>query len=373
LDGSVAKISDLFCKDLNKSLSNLLTRIKDMENPSKRSVDSVVEVFSTCPMSSASKPAEYLAAVANVARWSEENGCKGILVYTDNSLVDPWLVSQVIIQNTHSLCPLVAVQPVYMHPYTVAKMVASFSFLYGRKVYLNMVAGGFKNDLIELNDTTPHDKRYQRIIEYTSIIQQLLTKSASVSFSGEFYRTDKLKMTPNIPSNLFPEIFLSGSSEAGLAAARELGAIAVRYPKPAKEYETEPIEDGIPSGIRVGIVARESGEEAWRIARSRFPEDRKGQLTHQLALKVSDSEWHKQLSRLSEQTQEEESPYWLVPFQNYKTFCPYLVGSYQQVGNELARYMAAGYDRFILDIPPNEEELHHIGVTFQHATHDVPA
>jgi len=46
------------------------------------------------------------------------------LIYTDNGLVDPWLIAQAMITHTERLCPLVAVQPVYMHPYAVAKMVA---------------------------------------------------------------------------------------------------------------------------------------------------------------------------------------------------------------------------------------------------------
>ena len=68
--------------------------------------------------------------------------------------MDPWLVSQMVVQNTERLCPLVAVQPIYMHPYTVAKMVATLAYLYGRRLYLNMVAGGFKNDLQALDDPT---------------------------------------------------------------------------------------------------------------------------------------------------------------------------------------------------------------------------
>jgi alkanesulfonate monooxygenase len=175
-------------------------------------------------------------------------------------------------------------------------------------------------------------------------------------------------MTPPLPPHLCPGIFVSGSSEAGLASARAIGATAIRYPKPAKDYDAEPLVDGIPSGIRVGIIARESSDEAWEVAHQRFPEDRKGQLTRQLANKVSDSSWHKQLSEMAEDTETAHSPYWLVPFQNYKTMCPYLVGSHAQVGDELARYIAAGYRTFILDIPPNEEELQHINRTFDCAS-----
>ena len=84
-------------------------------------------------------------------------------------------------------------------------------------------------------------------------------------------------------------------------------------------------------------------------------------------MKVSDSLWHKQLSDLAESTTVDRSPYWLVPFQNYKTFCPYLVGGYETVAREIARYIGAGYRSFILDIPPDKEELRHTGVAFQQA------
>ena len=69
-----------------------------------------------------------------------------------------------------------------------------------------------------------------------------------------------------------------------------------------------------------------------------------------------------------EQTDGEQNPYWLIPFQNYKTNCPYLVGSYERVAQELASYIALGYRTFILDIPPNQEELAHINMVLTRAT-----
>jgi alkanesulfonate monooxygenase len=103
--------------------------------------------------------------------------------------------------------------------------------------------------------------------------------------------------------------------------------------------------------------------------------DRRGQLTHQLAMKVSDSVWRKQLSKTVAETEAESgahtdgarNPYWLTPFKNYKTNCPYLVGSYECVARELARYIAVGYRTLILDIPPNREELAHINVALTQA------
>ena len=60
-----------------------------------------------------------------------------------------------------------------------------------------------------------------------------------------------------------------------------------------------------------------------------------------------------------------------MPFENYKTFCPYLVGSYEAVGEELARYIKLGYEAFILDIPTKEDELRHSAIAFEHALKQV--
>jgi alkanesulfonate monooxygenase len=326
-----------------------------------------LKVFSTCPQSTDGAPGTYLDRVIDVARWSERAGCSGILVYTDNSLVDPWLVSQVIIQHTGSLCPLVAVQPVYMHPYAVAKIVATFGFFYHRRLYLNMVAGGFKNDLNSLNDATPHDRRYDRLIEYTNLIKRLLSSEQAVTHTGEFYQVKQLKVIPFLPPDLAPGIFVSGSSEAGVAAAHAIGATCVEYPLLSTMYGEESNENELEKGIRVGIIARPKDDDAWRVARVRFPIDRKGQLTHQLAMKISDSKWHQLLSDAAKDNVAKESPYWLEPFLNYKTFCPYLVGSYEVVAQEIAQYIRAGCRAVILDIPTEEEELDHIGVVFQQA------
>jgi alkanesulfonate monooxygenase len=159
-----------------------------------------------------------------------------------------------------------------------------------------------------------------------------------------------------------PRILISGSSQEGLAAAQALDALPVRYPEPPSHHQSQP-EDEVPQfGIRVGIIGREDEHEAWAIARDRFPEDRRGQAIHQLAMKVSDSAWHRQLSAIAPQLTS-EGVYWMVPFRNYKTFCPYLVGNYGQVGDEIGRYLASGCRAIIVDVPASADELQHVRLT----------
>ena len=322
-----------------------------------------VEIYSTCPESRTTTQAEYPGLIRDAARWSEAVGCEGMLVYSENGLVDPWLLSQLTIEVTERLIPLVAVQPLYMHPYTVAKMVASIAYLHGRRVALNLVAGGFKNDLLSLGDETSHDERYTRLREYAEIIRHLSTETRPLSYDGSFYRVHELRLQPSVPAHLAPSFMMSGSSAAGLAAAGALGATAVRYPQPAGEEQPLP-DDGLRNGIRIGIIARDDREEAWRVAYERFPEDRDGQIIHHLAMGVSDSHWHAQLSRLALSAAERNVAYWLRPFQNYQAFCPYLVGDFGMVAAELASYMQTGVRTFILDIAPSQAEIENAARAF---------
>lgn len=325
-----------------------------------------LHLYSTCPQSKDIAAADYGRTVADHSRWSEEAGCTGMLIYTDNGLVDPWQVAQTAIAATERLAPLVAVQPIYMHPYWVAKQIASIAALHGRRVALNMLAGGFKNDLIALGDDTPHDDRYRRTTEYTTIVRSLL-EGGPVTFEGRYYRVSNLSLAPSLPRELRPEILISGSSDAGIQAARDIGAVAIRYPKPAEQEVGAEDLSGLSCGVRVGIVAREDAAEAWRVAAERFPATRQGAIRHALAMKVSDSAWHRQLSDLDERPAGPDSPYWLGPFQNYKTFCPYLVGSHEEVAAELARYLRKGHRTVILDIVPDAAEFAHIRTAFDRA------
>ncbi|HVV46435.1 MAG TPA: LLM class flavin-dependent oxidoreductase [Bryobacteraceae bacterium] len=342
------------------------------------------KVYSTCPPSYGQKDFKrYKKSVVRAAQWSEDAGCEGMLIYTDNQMVDPWLIAQLVIENTFHLSPLVALQPIYMHPFSAAKMVSSLSALYQRRVDLNLVAGGFRNDLIALNDPTPHDARYERLAEYAKVMLDLLSRHSPTTFDGRFYQVRNLTLQPALAPELMPQVLMSGSSAAGLNSARAIGAIPVQYPEPPEHYAASPESraEGKPlggRGLRIGIIARADEEEAWRVALDRFPEDRQGQITHKLALKVSDSVWHQRLAELGESAAQESSvnmagrnPYWLGPYENYKTFCPYLVGNYESVAHALSGYLSAGYDSFILDIPALEEEFDHMRTAFQMAAREV--
>jgi alkanesulfonate monooxygenase len=319
-----------------------------------------LNLFTTTPQSVEFNSTDFLKELKRIIHQSEAHEYQGTLIYSDNRLIDPWLVADLVVSETQHLLPMIALQPVYMHPYTVAKKISTIGYLYERPIALNLIAGGFKNDLTALDDQTEHDRRYDRLLEYTEIIQQLLQSDQPVTYEGEFYSIYNLKLSPPLPDQLMPEWYLSGSSDAAHRTAERLEAKLLEYPEPASHYL---IPENMPTppstGVRLGILARATHEEAWREARHRFPETRQGKLTHKVANAVSDSKWHHRLSEHDGESMDDEPVYWLGPFQHYQTFCPYLVGQYEEVAQELSHYLRAGYNTYILDIPVSEAELQH--------------
>ncbi|MEU1516188.1 LLM class flavin-dependent oxidoreductase [Streptomyces sp. NPDC005811] len=325
----------------------------------------MVTLYTTFPSAAGRTSWEFRERLIQEAKWAEAAGIRGMLVYSDNTLLDPWAAAQLLIENTVRFVPLVAVNPAYMHPFSVARMISSIGFLQERRVDLNYVIGGFPRHLRELGCGLDHDRRYDRLTEYAEIVRQLLDGDRPVSYDGQFYRLDHATVTPPLKPGLKPRVFVSGTSDACRTAQRRFGATRLAYPREIGEYgDGTPLVDG---GFRLGIIARDTAEEAWAVAHARFPSDPLGEEVHEIAAETVESQWHLSLSRDAFQSPSPKDTYWLYPFRAYKTFCPYLVGTYEQVGKLLARYLALGVSTLILDEITEETDLHHSMRALRHA------
>jgi alkanesulfonate monooxygenase len=326
-------------------------------------------LIGACPSSrKAARGIDYANMVRAAGEWAERDGWEALLIYTSNGLADPWAIAQFLLQSTRTVRPLVAVQPLYEHPFTVANQVLTLSLFYQRQIWINFVAGDYPHDRAALGDQTPHDRRYDRVIEYGSIIRQLQTSPSPVTATGEFYQVKDLHLFARLPAPLLLEFTVSGSSEAGLNAARALGACAIQYPKPSHDY-TGSLDPSLRSyGLRIGVIARPTSEAAWDAAHRRFPENPDGARVRSFASQVSDSVWVKELSK--DVAVPAGHPYWLGPYRNYQSSCPFLVGSIDDVARELAAYLRAGFRTFLLETPSDRGDSEAITGAFR-AAQDV--
>ena len=318
-------------------------------------------VYTTAPSSNDLSGREFRQRAADVARWTEEAGHRGLLIYSDNSLVDPWQAAQFIIERTTTLVPLVAIQPLFRHPFDAARAISSLAYQYDRQIDLNLVSGGFSKNMRELANTLDHDDRYRRLVEYARIMSTLLASGRRpVSHEGEFYTLNKVRLALPFDTALTPRTYVAGSSTACIEAQQALGATRLCYPQYIGDYADTPNAlQG--SGIRLGIIARDTADEAWHVAHTRFPNDQLGEQLHDMAARQVESRWHQNLSAEAQSSAAPRDGYWLYPFRAYKTFCPYLIGSHQDVADMLAQYRKLGVDVLVLDVPHDEEDLAHIG------------
>lgn len=322
--------------------------------------DPVIDVFTVSPRSTELE--QYWSGITRVFDLSERHGYSGTLIFTGNdTFVEPWVAAQHLVTTTPHLVPLIAVNPVYMHPFTTAKLIASLGYVYGRPVYLNMVTGAALSYLHSLGDQVQHDERYTRLGEYMGIVRGLLTQPR-FSFKGRYYQLDQVQLAPRPEPALQPKFLLSGQSPAALAVAQATGACTMQMLSGELGASVRPGS----RGIHFGVVARATEAEAWSAARALFPDDPEGQMMLELSMSNTDSLW-KQRMMIAAQQGAGRPGYWLDPFRNLKADCPYFVGSHAQVAALVRSLVDAGITTIILDLPPIEAEFEHAAAALAEA------
>ncbi|WP_316168811.1 MULTISPECIES: LLM class flavin-dependent oxidoreductase [unclassified Bradyrhizobium] len=301
-------------------------------------------------------PGNFIRDSLRVAQFSDRHGFTGILLFTGNNVaLDAWSMAHRILSSTRNLSPLIAVNPIYSHPFTTAKMISSIAQLFDRKVFLNMVTGATTSDLVGLGDHRSHAERYERLEEYIAVVSALCTNPRPLNYDGNYYKASQLKLHPPLLAEFAPEFLIAGGSDNARRLSASSGSIAMQMLPPD-------LDEGLVgvSGVNMGILTRESKDEAWAAARQRFPDTVEGKTVLSMTMANTDSIWKKRLYAAGGNQVLHENGYWLSPFMNYQADCPYLVGSYFDVASFIKKVIEKGIKTIILDVIPDEEELVHI-------------
>jgi alkanesulfonate monooxygenase len=316
-----------------------------------------IEVLSLIPR--AAEGGLFWRNALETIRLSDRHGCAGTLILTGNEIaVEPWLIAQATATGSAALEPLVAVNPLYMHPFTVARMVASFALAYRRRVRLNLVTGTSLSHLNALGDGLSHDERYERLLEYAQIVDRLLD-GTPLTQEGRFYSIRGLQLLPAVDPGLRPLYYVAGQSEAAMRIVEKVGATGMRMLGP--QLEQPP---GRTQAIHFGIVTRDSEDDAWRAARERFPDDEIGRFVQEQSMKNTDSEWKRRLQLAASQEAGALPGFWMSPFANFQADCPFFVGDHARVSALLAALVRSGVRTFVLDIPLDAQEYDNTAIAF---------
>jgi alkanesulfonate monooxygenase len=323
-------------------------------------------VYSTAPRDPR-RSADQFGGLTEVARWSEAAGLRGMLIFTDNNSVDPWVIAQYAIERTERLVPLVAVNPEYQDPVSAARMVLALARLRDRGVDLNLVTGSYRPDLRALGCTLDHDRRYDRLVAFGEVMATVLAGASPAAHRSDFYDVRDVAPGPALPRHLTPRVFVAGSSPAAAAAAGGLRAVRLANPRPPDEYDpaSAPLAG---TAIRIGVLARESHDEAWLVAHERYGTDPTRETFINSSVREDQAHWMRSMFESPESgARPEPEVYWSHPFRVSREYCAYLVGDYAAVGDTLARYRRLGVNALVLSRPSNVDDLHHAMAAVAHA------
>lgn len=278
-------------------------------------------------------------------------GFAGVLIYTGNEVpIEPWLAAAEMARSHPDLSPFVALNPIYMHPFTAARCVASLANAYGVRCDLNLVAGTSLSDLAALDEVDTHDERYARLREFAIIMRDLCAGQGPVSFDGRYFGARGLLLPSRIADALQPGFVVAGQSAAASDTARTLGAESLGGLQ--ANFRPEP---ACARGVYMGIICRATEAQAQAALCTQYPEGQARPSSLRLS-RNTDASWKSSFVGADSGNGEEDGPYRLGPFRRGQLDCPVLVGSTATVGAVLLRLAAGGIDRFVLDLPDTEAD-----------------
>ena len=151
-----------------------------------------------------------------LATWLGKGGYGGEMAFRGRTL-DPFIASAAFAPLTRNVLLISTVHVLYgWHPLHLAKYGAMIDHISRGRWGLNIVTGyrAVESRMFGF-DPIPHDERYARAEEFTTVMKQLWRAEEELEFSGRWYRTEGAFIDPK-PVHGRPILVSAGSSPAGL-------------------------------------------------------------------------------------------------------------------------------------------------------------
>jgi alkanesulfonate monooxygenase len=249
-----------------------------------------------------------------------------------------------------------------MSPTLFVQHVNTLSQLLQGRISLNMICGFSPIEQAYYGDFLSHDERFDRAGEYLDICSALWNATSPVNYAGKHYQLKDAQLNTKFASPHMgvcqPKIYLSGNSTIATHTAAQYAQCWLRYgDTPEKIAERHRSiahsQNGrtMGTGLRMSVIARPTREAAIEAAfRVVENPDLKWKDFIRTVVDKSDSVAIKSTYELAEKTPSD----WLGP-NLWSGAVPYrggpalaLVGSFDEVANEILHYKLAGVSEFIL-------------------------
>ncbi|HEU0020862.1 MAG TPA: LLM class flavin-dependent oxidoreductase [Dehalococcoidia bacterium] len=313
---------------------------------------------------------DYLRKVVQTA---EDLGFYSLLIPTrfanglfseEAPLAETWTTATALAAVTRRIRFLVAVRPGFISLGLFAQMAAAFDQISGGRLDLNIVPGGIQNDLERLGEVSDQATRYERAAEFIEACRTLWKETGPVTYQGQFYHLDGAYCAPS-PQNGGPKFYLGGVSERAMRLSARQADVHLGWIEPIDETarRLDALKEHFQTsgrqpvfGIRSHLVIRDTEDEAWHAANELIAHaDPRVKAQRQAAVQGTTMVGVRAQARNA--PDHRLGPHLWNGLSEVRVNCgSALVGTPEQVSDELLAYWKLGLDEFILSGFPHVEE-----------------
>ena len=302
--------------------------------------------------------------VSRLARRSEEIGYDLTLVAelnlndikgVDAPSLDAWSTAAALAAVTKRLELMVAVRPTFHNPALLAKQAANIDHIGGSgRLSLNVVSSWWADEAKKYGvHFEQHDDRYARTAEWLEVVDRMW-KQDHFSYEGKYYRVEDTVMQPKPVTRPRPVIYAGGESEAAKELIAERCDAYVMHGDPPERIK-EKIADMAARRERRGLPPMIYGVAAYTIVRetesAAQAELKRITDVHQSAAGYGNYQQWLAGTKLEQQVSLED---YSVSNRGLRSG---LVGTPEQVSEQVAKFEAAGADLLLLQCSPQLEEM----------------
>jgi dimethylsulfone monooxygenase len=275
-----------------------------------------------------------------------------------NSL-DAWSTAAALAAVTERIELMVAVRPTFHLPALLAKQAANIDHISGGRVTLNVVSSWWADEAKKYGvHFEQHDDRYARTSEWLDVVDGVWSRD-HFSYSGKYYRVEDNVLEPKPVAKPRPCIYAGGESPAAKdliaekcdaylmhgdppeRVAEKVGDLRARR---GKHKHLPPMKFGVAGYAIVRETEQEARDEVRRI--TDVKQSAAGYANYQQWLAGTQLEQQVSLEDYSVSNRGLRSG---------------LVGTAEQVTEQVAAFEAAGVDLVLLQFSPQAEEMERFG------------
>ena len=317
---------------------------------------------------------DYLKQVAETA---EECGFYSLLIPTrfanglfaeDAPLAETWTTATALAAVTHRIRFLVAVRPGFISLGLFAQMAAALHQISRGRLDINIVPGGIQNDLERLGEVSGHDTRYDRAEEFISACRKLWREPGPVTYQGDYYRLEGAFCSP-APGEDAPLFYLGGVSQRAMTLSARQADVHLSWIEPLQDtarrledlrHQYQAVGRAPSFGLRTHLVIGDTEELAWHNAEEliKYADP---VVKAQRRTAISGTQMVGQQAQAREAPDHRLGPHLWNGLSEVRVNCgTAIVGTPEQIADELLAYWKLGIDEFILSGFPHVEECRRV-------------